>query len=55
MSFSVVFDWKLALALGLDVALIIFAIKMDPSAARDVSIKAVEMVKESANALNGIR
>ena len=46
MKFSVVFDWKLVVALGTAAIGIIFACKMDASAAERVSTYAVDAFKE---------
>lgn len=48
MSFVVTIDWKFVVALGVATVGIIFASKMDPKAAEEVSIHAVDAVKEYA-------
>ena len=48
MNFNVSIDWKFVVALGVSVAGIIFAAKMDSDQAKEVSIKAVDACKEYA-------
>ena len=48
MSFVVNIDWKFVVALGVATVGIIFATKMDAKAAEEVSIHAVDAVKEYA-------
>ena len=53
MNFTVVIDWKFAVALGVAAVSVIFAVKMDASDAKEVSIHAVDACKEYAVALDG--
>lgn len=53
MSFVVKIGWKFVVALGTAVVSIIFAMKMDASAAERVSIHAIDAVKEFAIACKG--
>lgn len=46
MNVTVKIGWKFALALGLDVIGIILAVKLDPNAAKDVSVHAIDAIKE---------
>lgn len=48
MDFRVICDWKLAVALGGIAVGLIFAIKMDPAAVKEVSLHAVDALKEYA-------
>lgn len=52
MDFSVTFDWKFVVALGVAVMGIILCAKMDPDAAERVSIHAVDACKALAVAGN---
>lgn len=53
MNLTVTIDWKFIVALGTTAVGIIFAIKMDASAAERVSTHAVDAYKEYAIAGNG--
>lgn len=53
MNCTVVLDWKFAVALGVVFVGVIFAVKMDASDAKEVSIHAVDACKEYAIAFNG--
>lgn len=53
MNCSVVFDWKLAVALGSAVVAVIFAAKMNATDAKEVSIKVIDACKEYAVAITG--
>ena len=53
MNCTVVLDWKFAVALGVAAVSIIFAVKMDATAAKEVSIHAVDACKEYAVAVTG--
>lgn len=53
MNMTVMIDWKFIAALGITTVGIIFAIKMDASAAERVSTHAVDACKEYAIAGNG--
>lgn len=53
MNLNVTIDWKFVVALGTAAASVIFAVKMDGSAAERVSTHAVDACKEYALALNG--
>ena len=55
MNLSVIFDWKLVVALGAAVSSIILASKMDANAAERVSIHAIDACKGFAIAGNGNR
>lgn len=48
MDFKVVADWKLAVALVGTVVAVIFALKLDPAAVKEVSTHAVNACKEYA-------
>lgn len=48
MDFNVVVDWKLVVALGGTAIAIIFALKIDPVAAKEVLTYAVDACKEYA-------
>lgn len=52
MNFVVTFDWRSIVALGGVAVGVIFAVKMDPSAAERVSIHAIDACKEFASASN---
>lgn len=52
MNFNVTIDWKFVVALGTATVAIIFAAKMDGSAAERVSIHAVDACKERVIAGN---
>ncbi len=52
MNFNVVIDWKFVVALGASAIGIVFAAKMNPEQAKEVSIKAVDACKEYAIAGN---
>ena len=52
MGFFVAIDWKLVVALGGAAVGIIFAVKMDSSAAERVSIHAIDACKEFASVSN---
>lgn len=45
---KVVFDWKCIVALGAAVSMVIFAVKMDPEAAKEVSTHVADACKEYA-------
>ena len=49
----VVVDWKFVVALGAVVVGVVFAVKMDADAAKEVSIHAVDTAKEYAIAKSG--
>lgn len=51
MNYTVVFDWKFAVALGAVAVSIIFAVKMNATDAKEVSIHAVDACKEYAVAV----
>ena len=53
MESMVVIDWKFVVALGVVAVGVIFAVKMDPSATKEVSIRAVDTAKEYAIAKSG--
>ena len=55
MNFNVSIDWKFVVALGTASVAIIFATKMDSSAAERVSIHAVDAFKEYAIAVQSNR
>lgn len=46
MEFRVIFDWKLAVALGGSAVGIVLAIKLEPEAVKEVSIHAIDAYKE---------
>lgn len=48
MDFKVVVDWKFVVALGGAVAGVIFAVKLDPSGVKEVSVHAVDAFKKCA-------
>ena len=48
MNFNVSIDYKFVVALGVSVAGIIFAVKMSPEQAKEVTIKVVDACKEYA-------
>jgi hypothetical protein len=48
MSFVVIFDWKLVVALGAAVSGIILSLKMSPEAAERVSTQVVDAYQEYA-------
>ena len=49
MGIQLIFDWKFVLALGVSVVASIVAAKLDNTAAENVSIHAVDSVKECAS------
>ena len=49
MGIQLIFDWKFVLALGVSVVASIVAAKLDKTAAENVSIHAVDSVKECAS------
>ena len=53
MDFKVVADWKLAVALGSTAVAVIFALKLDPAAVKEVSTYAVDACKAYAIARSG--
>ncbi len=53
MNFTVVIDWKFAVALGAVTVGVIFAVKMNAEDAKEVSIHAVDACKECAAAIEG--
>ena len=53
MNYTVVLDWKFAVALGAAAVGIIFAVKMDTADAKEVSIHAIDACKEYAVAVTG--
>ena len=53
MNYTVVIDWKFAVALGAAAVGFIFAMKMDAADAKEVSIHAIDAFKEYAVALSG--
>lgn len=53
MDCTVIFDWKFVVALGAATAGVVFAVKMDPTDAKEVLIYAIDTCKEYAVALNG--
>lgn len=53
MRTMVVIDWKFVIALGAVAVSVIFAVKMDASAVKEVSIHAVDTAKEYAIAQSG--
>lgn len=55
MNCTVTIDWKFVVALGAAAVGIIFAVKMDASAAEQVSIHAIDAGKEFALAGNSER
>lgn len=48
MDFKVVIDWKLVVALGGTAVAVIFAMKLDAAAVKEVSTHAVDAYKEYA-------
>ena len=50
---KVIFDWKCIVALGAAVSMIIFAVKIDPQAAKEVSTHVADACKEYALIRNG--
>ena len=48
MDCKVVIDWKFVVAVGVVAVGVIFAAKMNPEATKDVSIRAMDTVKEYA-------
>lgn len=54
MDVKVIIDYKVVLALGVVAVGSIFALRMDPTAIRDVSIFAIGAAKELAIATDGI-
>lgn len=55
MDFKVVVDWKLVVALGGTAVAVIFAVKLDPAAVKEVSTHAVDACKEYALVRSGTR
>lgn len=53
MNYTVVIDWKFAVALGAATVGFIFATKMDAADAKEVSIHVIDALKEYAVALSG--
>lgn len=53
MNFTVIIDWKFAVALGAAVGGVILCAKMNPDAAERVSIHAIDAYKGYAIAGNG--
>ena len=53
MNFTVVLDWKFAVAIGAISVGIIFAVKMDASDAKEVSIHAIDACKEYVVSVTG--
>lgn len=53
MNCTVNIDWKFPVALGVAVAVVIFAVKMDAADAKEVSIHAIDACKEYAMSQNG--
>lgn len=53
MNYTVVIDWKFPVALGVAVAGVIFAMKMNAADAKEVSIHAIDACKEYAVAVKG--
>lgn len=51
MNFTVTIDWKLVVALGVSAVGLVFASKMESSAAERVSSRAVDAIKEYAMTL----
>lgn len=52
MESMVIIDWKFVVALGAVAVGVIFAVKMDASAAKEVSIHAVDTAKEYVSVKN---
>lgn len=52
MSLIVTIDWKFIVALGVGAVATIFALKMDPVSAKDVSIHVIDATRELAIASN---
>jgi hypothetical protein len=52
MNYTVVIDWKLALALGVASVSIILANKIDAAGAKEVSIHAIDACREFAIAVD---
>ncbi len=46
MNFEVIFDWKSIVAIGGVTVAVIFAIKLDPTSLKEVSIHAIDSYKE---------
>ena len=55
MDFKVVIDWKLVVAFGSTVVAVIFALRLDPAAVKEVSTHAVDACKEYALVRSGNR
>ena len=55
MDFKVVIDWRLVVALGGTAVAVIFALKLDPTAVKEVSTHAVDACKEYALVRSGNR
>lgn len=55
MDFKVIVDWKLVVALGGTAVAVIFALKLDAAAAKEVSTYAVDACKEYALVQSGNR
>ena len=53
MNYTVVIDWKFPVALGIAVASVIFAVKMNSADAKEVSIHVIDACKKYAVALSG--
>ena len=53
MNYTVILDWKFAVALGVATVGVIFAVKMDAADAKEVSIQAIDACKEYAVAVTG--
>lgn len=53
MDCTVILDWKFIVALGAATVGVVFAVKMSPTDAKEVSIYAIDTCKEFAVALNG--
>ena len=55
MDFKVVLDWKLVFALGGTAVAVIFALKLDAAAVKEVSIHAIDACEEYALVQSGNR
>ena len=55
MDFKVIVDWKLVVALGGTAVAVIFALKLDTAAVKEVSTYAVDACKEYALVRSGNR
>lgn len=53
MNYTVVIDWKFAVALGAAAVGVVFATEMDAAEVKEVSIHAIDAFKEYAVALSG--